>query len=169
MVFHDLVSYFEIECNCLLIMWRCWLKLRTIFFFFVGVKCAVLEKSASFSRHPQAHFINNRTMEVDFLICRIQYHGLLKKIWSFISDVCYSRCFANWMAWQRRSRGLNLQLIYGESSYIALRFRVPYLGQWIICNLKVQLNSLFFSTFLLEIRLLTIGHQNTVINQEIPI
>ncbi|KAJ3678152.1 hypothetical protein LUZ60_001955 [Juncus effusus] len=29
-----------------------------------GVKCAVLEKSLSFSRHPQAHFINNRTMEI---------------------------------------------------------------------------------------------------------
>lgn len=30
----------------------------------LGVKCAVLEKSLSFSRHPQAHFINNRSMEV---------------------------------------------------------------------------------------------------------
>ncbi|XP_024193944.1 putative polyketide hydroxylase isoform X1 [Rosa chinensis] len=30
----------------------------------LGVKCAVLEKSTSFSRHPQAHFINNRSMEV---------------------------------------------------------------------------------------------------------
>ncbi|KAK4402675.1 putative polyketide hydroxylase [Sesamum angolense] len=30
----------------------------------LGVKCAVLEKSNAFSRHPQAHFINNRSMEV---------------------------------------------------------------------------------------------------------
>ncbi|KAM6589571.1 hypothetical protein CsatA_012176 [Cannabis sativa] len=30
----------------------------------LGVKCAVLEKSKTFSQHPQAHFINNRTMEV---------------------------------------------------------------------------------------------------------
>ncbi|XP_075656926.1 uncharacterized protein LOC142627034 isoform X1 [Castanea sativa] len=30
----------------------------------LGVKCAVLEKGKSFSKHPQAHFINNRTMEV---------------------------------------------------------------------------------------------------------
>ncbi|XP_026407497.1 uncharacterized protein LOC113302769 [Papaver somniferum] len=30
----------------------------------LGVKCAVIEKSSSFSQHPQAHFINNRTMEV---------------------------------------------------------------------------------------------------------
>ncbi|KAL1808211.1 hypothetical protein ACET3Z_025201 [Daucus carota] len=30
----------------------------------LGVKCAVLEKNLSFSRHPQAHFINNRSMEV---------------------------------------------------------------------------------------------------------
>lgn len=30
----------------------------------LGVKCAVLEKSKSFSKHPQAHFINNRSMEV---------------------------------------------------------------------------------------------------------
>ncbi|OMO60428.1 Aromatic-ring hydroxylase-like protein [Corchorus capsularis] len=29
-----------------------------------GVKCAVLEKNKGFSKHPQAHFINNRTMEV---------------------------------------------------------------------------------------------------------
>ncbi|KAL2903592.1 putative polyketide hydroxylase [Bienertia sinuspersici] len=31
---------------------------------FLGVKCAVLEKSTAFSKHPQAHFINNRSMEV---------------------------------------------------------------------------------------------------------
>ncbi|GMN49161.1 hypothetical protein TIFTF001_018326 [Ficus carica] len=30
----------------------------------LGVKCAVLEKSKNFSNHPQAHFINNRSMEV---------------------------------------------------------------------------------------------------------
>lgn len=30
----------------------------------LGIKCAVVEKSKSFSNHPQAHFINNRTMEV---------------------------------------------------------------------------------------------------------
>ncbi|GAB2280594.1 hypothetical protein Dimus_015224 [Dionaea muscipula] len=30
----------------------------------LGVSCAILEKSKSFSLHPQAHFINNRTMEV---------------------------------------------------------------------------------------------------------
>ncbi|CAI9761716.1 unnamed protein product [Fraxinus pennsylvanica] len=30
----------------------------------LGVKCAVLEKNKTFSKHPQAHFINNRSMEV---------------------------------------------------------------------------------------------------------
>ncbi|KAL9246560.1 hypothetical protein vseg_020078 [Gypsophila vaccaria] len=30
----------------------------------LGIRCAVLEKSSTFSRHPQAHFINNRSMEV---------------------------------------------------------------------------------------------------------
>ncbi|GAV85453.1 FAD_binding_3 domain-containing protein [Cephalotus follicularis] len=30
----------------------------------LGVKCAVLEKNKEFSQHPQAHFINNRSMEV---------------------------------------------------------------------------------------------------------
>ncbi|KAK8949460.1 hypothetical protein KSP39_PZI006102 [Platanthera zijinensis] len=30
----------------------------------LGVKCAVLEKSLTFSQHPQAHFINNRSMEI---------------------------------------------------------------------------------------------------------
>ncbi|XP_039017976.1 2,4-dichlorophenol 6-monooxygenase-like [Hibiscus syriacus] len=29
-----------------------------------GVQCSVLEKNKGFSQHPQAHFINNRTMEV---------------------------------------------------------------------------------------------------------
>ncbi|KAF6144059.1 hypothetical protein GIB67_037471 [Kingdonia uniflora] len=30
----------------------------------LGVKCAVMEKSKTFSQHPQAHFINNRSMEI---------------------------------------------------------------------------------------------------------
>ncbi|XP_010248896.1 PREDICTED: uncharacterized protein LOC104591655 isoform X3 [Nelumbo nucifera] len=30
----------------------------------LGVKCAILEKNRTFSQHPQAHFINNRSMEV---------------------------------------------------------------------------------------------------------
>ncbi|OIT33571.1 hypothetical protein A4A49_36383 [Nicotiana attenuata] len=30
----------------------------------LGVKCAILEKNKVFSKHPQAHFINNRSMEV---------------------------------------------------------------------------------------------------------
>ncbi|CAA7023593.1 unnamed protein product [Microthlaspi erraticum] len=30
----------------------------------LGVKCAVVDKSTSFSKHPQAHFINNRSMEI---------------------------------------------------------------------------------------------------------
>ncbi|KAL9261234.1 putative polyketide hydroxylase [Drosera capensis] len=30
----------------------------------LGVRCVILEKSMSFSLHPQAHFINNRSMEV---------------------------------------------------------------------------------------------------------
>ncbi|KAF0919747.1 hypothetical protein E2562_031083 [Oryza meyeriana var. granulata] len=29
-----------------------------------GIKCAVLEKNIEFTRHPRAHFINNRTMEI---------------------------------------------------------------------------------------------------------
>lgn len=28
------------------------------------VKCAVIEKNTAFSRHPQAHFVNNRSMEI---------------------------------------------------------------------------------------------------------
>ncbi|GER30071.1 3-(3-hydroxy-phenyl)propionate/3-hydroxycinnamicacid hydroxylase [Striga asiatica] len=30
----------------------------------LGVKCAILEKNIAFSSHPQAHFINNRSMEI---------------------------------------------------------------------------------------------------------
>ncbi|KAK2636716.1 hypothetical protein Ddye_031508 [Dipteronia dyeriana] len=30
----------------------------------LGIKCSVLEKNKAFSKHPQAHFINNRSMEV---------------------------------------------------------------------------------------------------------
>uniref|UniRef100_A0A7N0ZZ29 FAD-binding domain-containing protein n=1 Tax=Kalanchoe fedtschenkoi TaxID=63787 RepID=A0A7N0ZZ29_KALFE len=41
----------------------------------LGVKCAVLEKSAAFSKHPQAHFINNRSMEVFHRL-----NGLAKEI-----------------------------------------------------------------------------------------
>uniref|UniRef100_A0A453G3R3 FAD-binding domain-containing protein n=1 Tax=Aegilops tauschii subsp. strangulata TaxID=200361 RepID=A0A453G3R3_AEGTS len=29
-----------------------------------GIKCTVLERSMEFTRHPRAHFINNRTMEI---------------------------------------------------------------------------------------------------------
>ncbi|KAJ1286681.1 hypothetical protein BS78_03G370400 [Paspalum vaginatum] len=29
-----------------------------------GIKCAVIEKNVDFTRHPRAHFINNRTMEI---------------------------------------------------------------------------------------------------------
>ncbi|OAY32417.1 FAD-dependent monooxygenase apdD isoform X2 [Manihot esculenta] len=36
----------------------------SIFLTKLGVKCAILEKSKTFSNHPQAHFINNRSMEV---------------------------------------------------------------------------------------------------------
>lgn len=46
----------------------------------IGVKCAVLEKSRNFSKHPQAHFINNRTMEVEFLMQKIKFSGLPGKI-----------------------------------------------------------------------------------------
>ncbi|RLN25622.1 putative polyketide hydroxylase [Panicum miliaceum] len=31
-----------------------------------GIKCAVIEKNVEFTRHPRAHFINNRTMEIPF-------------------------------------------------------------------------------------------------------
>ncbi|XP_057766922.1 uncharacterized protein LOC130987413 [Salvia miltiorrhiza] len=41
----------------------------------LGVKCAVLEKNSGFSRHPQAHFINNRSMEV---FCKL--NGLADEI-----------------------------------------------------------------------------------------
>lgn len=34
----------------------------------LGVKCAVVDKATSFSKHPQAHFINNRSMEVGFFV-----------------------------------------------------------------------------------------------------
>ncbi|XP_054787956.1 uncharacterized protein LOC129293864 isoform X2 [Prosopis cineraria] len=30
----------------------------------LGIKCAVLERNTTFSKHPQAHFINNRSMEI---------------------------------------------------------------------------------------------------------
>lgn len=33
----------------------------------LGIKCAVVERNTAFSKHPQAHFINNRSMEV----CRL--------------------------------------------------------------------------------------------------
>ncbi|KAG9133671.1 hypothetical protein Leryth_018672 [Lithospermum erythrorhizon] len=30
----------------------------------LGVKCSILERSKELSKHPQAHYVNNRTMEV---------------------------------------------------------------------------------------------------------
>nr|XP_043639282.1 2,4-dichlorophenol 6-monooxygenase [Erigeron canadensis] len=44
----------------------------------LGVKCAVLERSTTFSKHPQAHFINNRSMEV---FCKLD--GLAEEIQQF--------------------------------------------------------------------------------------
>ncbi|KAI4336611.1 hypothetical protein L6164_015115 [Bauhinia variegata] len=42
----------------------------------LGIKCAVLERNKTFSKHPQAHFINNRSMEIfrkiDGLVDEIQ-------------------------------------------------------------------------------------------------
>ncbi|KAF7808622.1 FAD/NAD(P)-binding oxidoreductase family protein [Senna tora] len=42
----------------------------------LGIKCAVLERNTTFSKHPQAHFINNRSMEIfrkiDGLVEQIQ-------------------------------------------------------------------------------------------------
>ena len=37
-----------------------------------GIKCAVIEKNVKFTRHPRAHFINNRTMEVCMLTNALQ-------------------------------------------------------------------------------------------------
>ncbi|KAK1575307.1 hypothetical protein Q3G72_004358 [Acer saccharum] len=45
----------------------------------LGIKCSVLEKNKVFSKHPQAHFINNRSMEVDFLVFR-KLDGLAEEI-----------------------------------------------------------------------------------------
>lgn len=42
-------------------------------YFWQGVECAVLEKNRIFSSHPQAHFINNRSMEV---LCSLRLVGL---------------------------------------------------------------------------------------------
>lgn len=45
----------------------------------LGVKCAILEKNKVFSKHPQAHFINNRSMELLFL-------GISQIGWSWRRD-----------------------------------------------------------------------------------
>ena len=42
----------------------CMLKSRDTPIRAAGVKHLVLEKAAQLTKHPQAHFINNRTMEV---------------------------------------------------------------------------------------------------------
>lgn len=42
-----------------------------------GVGCTVMEKSDSFSHHPQAHFINNRTMEVHLSVDMIYAYFIL--------------------------------------------------------------------------------------------
>lgn len=52
-----------------------------------GVKCAVLEKSSAFSRHPQAHFINNRSMEVFSLPLFVSLKHLMRLFSCKISSV----------------------------------------------------------------------------------
>lgn len=54
----------------------------------LGVKCAILEKSTTFSTHPQAHFINNRSMEVFRKL-----DGLADEILSSQTPVDYWRKF----------------------------------------------------------------------------
>ncbi|VVA92426.1 unnamed protein product [Arabis nemorensis] len=41
----------------------------------LGVECALVDKATSFSKHPQAHFINNRSMEIFRKL-----HGLAEEI-----------------------------------------------------------------------------------------
>lgn len=52
------------------------------------MRCAVLEKNRAFSRHPQAHFINNRSMEV---FCKLD--GLAEEIQRFQPPVDLWRKF----------------------------------------------------------------------------
>lgn len=71
----------------------------------LGVKCAILEKNKVFSKHPQAHFINNRSMELLFLdISQIGWSWrrdskistasrVLEKVYIlYITDRTYFRC-----------------------------------------------------------------------------
>lgn len=58
-------------------------KLFTVFF--IGIKCAVLEKNKNFSNHPQAHFINNRSMEVGFLTWEMSLNELLGISWFILT------------------------------------------------------------------------------------
>uniref|UniRef100_A0A0D9X1X9 FAD-binding domain-containing protein n=1 Tax=Leersia perrieri TaxID=77586 RepID=A0A0D9X1X9_9ORYZ len=45
-----------------------------------GIKCAVLEKNVEFTRHPRAHFINNRTMEG-------RYEQIFRKLDGLAGDI----------------------------------------------------------------------------------
>ncbi|OIW14660.1 hypothetical protein TanjilG_33002 [Lupinus angustifolius] len=51
----------------------------------LGIKCAILEKNRAFSKHPQAHFINNRSMEIfrkiDGLVEEIQWSQPPVDLW----------------------------------------------------------------------------------------
>lgn len=51
----------------------------------LGIKCTVLERNKAFSKHPQAHFINNRSMEIfrkiDGLVEEIQRSQPPVELW----------------------------------------------------------------------------------------
>lgn len=51
------------------------------FCFIIGINCTVLERNKAFSKHPQAHFINNRSMEVKSSLWYIIYFQETKALW----------------------------------------------------------------------------------------
>jgi hypothetical protein len=69
----------------------------------VGIKCAVIEKNVEFTRHPRAHFINNRTMEVCTLTSPF---WLVCVVWALLSQMTgIFRSSASWMVWPGTLRG----------------------------------------------------------------
>lgn len=96
------VIFSSYSIKLLLRFYFCWV-LPTIYVFFcsiIGINCTVLERNKAFSKHPQAHFINNRSMEVKNILL-INYLISKKASWFIlISDAILDIPQNWWPCWR---------------------------------------------------------------------
>nr|GMC62814.1 putative polyketide hydroxylase isoform X1 [Ipomoea batatas] len=136
----------------------------------LGVKCAVLEKSKVFSTHPQAHFINNRLMEVFRIM-----DGLAEEILSSQPPVEFWRKFIYCTSLTGPILGSVDHMQHEDFDHIVSPVSVAHFSQYKLTRLMLkQLKELDFHIrnyegfgmndgFISEKQLL-MGHECTAIN-----